>query len=365
LITNKERFKMALSDRQQSSFASGNPDIKKALTEANTTTTTLPNPRPKSFELNSQNKNGMDTTIAKSVSSNSTQEALISTLLGSKALVYNSGVDNPILYNQNLGKELANVLSKTPTTPDDYYEALNSIMMGSNSTLSLSTPAKQAADAFMIERTPDQITAIQEFLGVTADGDLGKETRIAIANYKNVFGEEKLLAKFPYPASLQATGVRSVRNNNPGNIDRNKIKWEGMADDQKSDSRFVVFKTPELGARAMAKVLRNYQTRYNLNTVSGIISRWAPPSENNTKSYTATVAKAAGVTINQTIDIVNDKTLLSKIMTAMIKVEGGNDAVKHFTPDVIKAGIELIVEPNNTGLRPKPRPANLKVGVAP
>ena len=52
---------MALSDRQQSSFASGNPDIKKALTEANTTTTTLPNPRPKSFELNSQNKNGMDT----------------------------------------------------------------------------------------------------------------------------------------------------------------------------------------------------------------------------------------------------------------------------------------------------------------
>jgi len=38
LITNKERFKMALSDRQQSSFASGNPDIKKALTEANSTT---------------------------------------------------------------------------------------------------------------------------------------------------------------------------------------------------------------------------------------------------------------------------------------------------------------------------------------
>ena len=29
---------MALSDRQQSSFASGNPDIKKALTEANSTT---------------------------------------------------------------------------------------------------------------------------------------------------------------------------------------------------------------------------------------------------------------------------------------------------------------------------------------
>jgi hypothetical protein len=94
LITNKERFKMALSDRQQSSFASGNPDIKKALTEANSTTNTLglgasprPKPRPKSFELNPQNKNGMDTTIAKSVSSNSNQEALISNLLGSKSLV--------------------------------------------------------------------------------------------------------------------------------------------------------------------------------------------------------------------------------------------------------------------------------------
>jgi GH24 family phage-related lysozyme (muramidase) len=209
LITNKERFKMALSDRQQSSFASGNPDIKKALTEANSTTNTLglgasPRPpRPKSFELNSQNKNGMDTTIAKSVSSNSNQEALISNLLGSKSLVVNNGLDNPILYNQNLGKELATVLSKTPTTPDDYYEALNSIMMGRNSTLTLSTPAKEAADAFMFERTPDQITAIQGFLGVTADGDLGKETRIAIANYTSVFGKESLVKEFP-PAKIKS-----------------------------------------------------------------------------------------------------------------------------------------------------------------
>jgi hypothetical protein len=83
---------------------------------------------------------------------------------------------------------------------------------------------------------------------------------------------------------------RGIRNNNPGNIDRNTTKWQGMADDQSSDPRFVVFKTPQAGIRALAKILLTYQNHDGLKTVRGIIGRWAPAVENNTSAYVAAVA---------------------------------------------------------------------------
>ena len=45
---------------------------------------------------------------------------------------------------------------------------------------------------------------------------------------------------------------RGIRNHNPGNIDKG-ADWEGLADDQSSDSRFCVFKDPVWGIRAMAR----------------------------------------------------------------------------------------------------------------
>jgi hypothetical protein len=79
--------------------------------------------------------------------------------------------------------------------------------------------------------------------------------------------------------------TRGLRNNNPGNIDRNTIKWQGMADDQSSDPRFVVFKAPVFGIRALAKTLLAYQNQHGCKTIRQIINRWAPPSENKTEAY--------------------------------------------------------------------------------
>lgn len=76
---------------------------------------------------------------------------------------------------------------------------------------------------------------------------------------------------------------RGIRNNNPGNI-RHKDAWDGMADIQGDDS-FVTFISPVWGIRAMIKVLLTYSRKYKLDTVRGIISRWAPPSENDTDEY--------------------------------------------------------------------------------
>lgn len=101
-----------------------------------------------------------------------------------------------------------------------------------------------------------------------------------------------------------ATQARGLRSNNPGNIDRSTTtKWQGMADDQSSDPRFVVFKAPEWGIRALMRTLLTYQNQHGLYTTRAIINRWAPPSENNTGAYVNAVASACGVNPDDTIDL--------------------------------------------------------------
>lgn len=96
--------------------------------------------------------------------------------------------------------------------------------------------------------------------------------------------------------------ARGVRNNNPGNIDRNDTKWQGMAANQASDERFVVFIAPEYGIRALAMTLLAYEHKHGLNTIRGMINRWAPPVENNTTAYVHVVADKVGVLPDDVID---------------------------------------------------------------
>ena len=72
--------------------------------------------------------------------------------------------------------------------------------------------------------------------------------------------------------------MRGIRNNNPGNI-RWGSAWQGLkVDGKEQDKDFCVFIAPEYGIRAMCKILLNYSRLYKINTVAGIIHRWAPPS---------------------------------------------------------------------------------------
>lgn len=88
---------------------------------------------------------------------------------------------------------------------------------------------------------------------------------------------------------------RGIRNNNPGNI-RHGANWHGLnPDGRKIDPAFCVFTTSVAGIRALAKVLINYKRIHGLNTVRQIISRYAPPNENQTTAYIQSVAKQLGV----------------------------------------------------------------------
>lgn len=115
---------------------------------------------------------------------------------------------------------------------------------------------------------------------------------------------------------------RGIRNNNPGNIDYDaKTKWLGqLPHDPKVESRFCRFKEPVHGIRALAKLLLTYQRRYGIETVAGIITRWAPSQENNTAAYIAQVARACQVDAS---DIINVQDMLPYIVPAIIFHENG------------------------------------------
>ena len=114
---------------------------------------------------------------------------------------------------------------------------------------------------------------------------------------------------------------RGLRNNNPLNIIRNSTKWQGMSDTQ-TDKRFVQFKSLAYGYRAAYKLIHTYMTKYGLLSIEGIISRWAPPSENNTEAYIQRVEKRTGWKRNAILSFYN-RELMAKLVVAMAEVENG------------------------------------------
>ena len=127
--------------------------------------------------------------------------------------------------------------------------------------------------------------------------------------------------------SLASEGVdymvkltRGERNNNPGNIVKSDIFWRGeIAGD---DKRFESFASPDEGIRALAVILQNYQKKYGLNTIRGIINRYAPPVENDTGAYVNAVSGALGVSPDAPLNLADPGTLLP-LVTAIIKHENG------------------------------------------
>lgn len=79
--------------------------------------------------------------------------------------------------------------------------------------------------------------------------------------------------------------TRGEALNNPGNIEHGPQVWEGQSADQ-PDQKLVKFATPADGLRAIIKTLETYQ-RKGITTIAGAVTRWAPPSENDTAAYIA------------------------------------------------------------------------------
>lgn len=115
---------------------------------------------------------------------------------------------------------------------------------------------------------------------------------------------------------------RGVRNNNPLNLrPLGQGSWEGQTG--VDDGNFAQFGSMEAGLAAADKNLQTYGTKYGINTVAGVINRWAPGSDgNDPASYAATVAKTLGVEPNAQIDL-TDPQVRQGMLKAMAQVELG------------------------------------------
>ncbi len=125
--------------------------------------------------------------------------------------------------------------------------------------------------------------------------------------------------------------TRGERNHNPLNINYiappqmpflGQVGVEVVPAGETYHPRFGLYSSDLLGIRAGAKELISYITRDGCNTVTKIIDRWAPPSDDNpTTAYVDNVCKSTGFSPTETL--APDAADLAPLIRAMICQENG------------------------------------------
>ena len=130
---------------------------------------------------------------------------------------------------------------------------------------------------------------------------------------------------------------RGLRNCNPLNIRRVAgTTWKVQRDEQ-TDNAFVQFESIEWGIRAAFVLLRTYSTKYHANCIRDIISRWAPPTENDTERYIRNVCFWSGLGGLQRLT----EQDWPKLVRAMARQECG----EVLSEETINRGFELFKHP--------------------
>ncbi len=113
--------------------------------------------------------------------------------------------------------------------------------------------------------------------------------------------------------------TRGRRNNNPGNIRQSAQRFQGEVRPS-GDREFKQFSSMEYGYRALMRILLTYQQRHGLRTARQLLSRWAPPAENDTGAYIRAVCRDTGFGPDEPLDL-RRKDVAVKLARAISKVE--------------------------------------------
>lgn len=117
---------------------------------------------------------------------------------------------------------------------------------------------------------------------------------------------------------------RGLRNCNPGNIRRSNTMYQGEKTPS-TDSAFKQFESLEWGYRAVFMLLHTYRVRGYGDTIAKMISRYAPPSENNTEAYISRLCRATGFERDMPLDTLNAEQMIP-VVCAISAVENGVEA---------------------------------------
>ena len=153
--------------------------------------------------------------------------------------------------------------------------------------------------------------------------------------------------------------TRGIRNNNPLNIRHSSDQWEGARAEQ-TDKSFVQFENMAYGYRAAWKTLESYwkyfhRTKQYYN-VTNIITRWAPPTENDTKAYIRTVLRLTSLGGKENLPQPSrgvDIERLVKLIAAMTTMECGIP-YKEVDTDSIRQGFALAFPGKKSYARTQP-----------
>ena len=119
---------------------------------------------------------------------------------------------------------------------------------------------------------------------------------------------------------------RGLRNCNPGNIRRSRVRYVGEVVPSR-DIEFKEFESMAYGYRAMFVLLDTYRRRYGLNTIRMMLNRYAPPEENFTEAYIRIVSQRTGIAPDQRINTLSARDMIP-VVCAMSAVENGEEAVR-------------------------------------
>lgn len=131
-------------------------------------------------------------------------------------------------------------------------------------------------------------------------------------------------------------GTRGLRNHNPLNI-RVGNNWMGEISPGR-ERQFEVFANDAYGLRAGFIIIRKYINSYRCNTLRKIITRWAPPGENNTDNYINIVAKRSQLNPDERL-VFTDQWRMCRLVKAMVFVESAyepSDAVLNTAYEMAK-----------------------------
>ena len=153
-------------------------------------------------------------------------------------------------------------------------------------------------------------------------------------------------------SAQKAASPLGVRNNNPGNL----RQWGDMPRDAKG---YAMFPTADAGLAAAIKNLRAQQQVHGLNTIESIISKWAPPSENDTGAYISDVVKRTGFGAKQRLNL-DDAATVAPLLSSIIKHEGNGAA---YSDEMINKAVAAQLGAAGTGAQQKSGPQQVEVAL--
>lgn len=165
----------------------------------------------------------------------------------------------------------------------------------------------------------------KDLLGKLERGWEGLDLGGTIGHAKETLGEAKETVKSwgselsaEAKASMAALG-KAIPLHNPGNL---RLWGSNPVVSRGRSGNFASFGSDAEGLIAMAGQLSLYNRRDRIDTINGILNKYAPKKENNTAAYIDDVSKRTGFAAGQHLNL-QDPEILSRLMAAMIRHEQG------------------------------------------